>query len=504
MHNNYFFLRKLAGELNALLSGSELVTCFSQDKGEVVMGFSGDIYLKCILKPDFSGLTLIHDFSRARKNSVSLWEELYGEKVREISVFDNERAVKIRLGQNYLLVIKLFGNRPNLLVYKNNESIAVFNHRLLTDKALKPADFNRILNADYETFVQLQGNHRKQFFTFGKELSEEIDRQGEGLSISEKWEKIHLLRTYLEEPRFYVNTRQLKPRLSLLEGDEKPDAISAVNTFVSLYQRITAVERLQSETKSKLLKDIAKTQNYISTTRNKLNLWVSGTRNEEIGNILMAHLHQVKEGSTEVELENFYTGKPILIQLKKELSVQKNAESYYRKSKNEKIEIETAERNLKAAEHKLHQLGETLLEVENARDIRQLRGILKEQAAISGSDRKEDLPFREYLFKGTKIWVGKNARNNDLLLTKYAHKDDWWLHARDTTGSHVVVKNPHPSKELLEFAASLAAWYSKRRSEKLVTVIYTPRKYVRKGRNLAAGQVIVEKETTLLAEPKNG
>ena len=115
---------------------------------------------------------------------------------------------------------------------------------------------------------------------------------------------------------------------------------------------------------------------------------------------------------------------------------------------------------------------------------------------------KEELPFKEYMYKGIRIWVGRNAKNNDLLTTKYAQKDDWWLHARDTSGSHVVIKSPNPSAEVLEYAASLAAGYSKSNSESLVAVMYTQKKYVRKTKNLAAGMVIVEKEKTLLVEPR--
>ncbi|WP_367916328.1 NFACT RNA binding domain-containing protein [Leadbetterella sp. DM7] len=502
MHNNYFFLRKLAAALNGLLSGTQLLTCFSQEKDELVLGFSNNVYLKCILKPDFSSVTVADEFSRARKNSVSLWEELYGNTVNEIRVFENERAVKIALGQEFTLVIKLFGNRPNFLVYRGNTLTAMFNNKLLTDKTLKPEDFDRELNADFATFESLDGNYRKQFFTLGKDLSEALDRAADGLDIPGKWEKVVQLLAYLENPRFYIDSGGPVPKLSLLQGEEQPDALSAINAFVSRYQKVTALDRLKSDLTGKLVKDMAKTRNYISTTRDKLDELLSGVKNEEIGNILMANLHAVKEGATEVELDNFYTGEPVRIRLKKELSPQKNAEAYYRKSKNEKIEIETAQKNLEAAGSKLEALAERLQEIERTEDLRQLRGVSKEMASSANAAAKDDLPFKEYTCKGIKIWVGRNAKNNDLLTTQYARKDDWWLHARDTSGSHVVIKSPNPSSEVLEYAASLAAGYSKRKSEKLVTVLYTQKKYVRKAKNLAAGQVIVEKEKTLLVEPR--
>lgn len=101
--------------------------------------------------------------------------------------------------------------------------------------------------------------------------------------------------------------------------------------------------------------------------------------------------------------------------------------------------------------------------------------------------------------------IGRNAKNNDLLTQRYTYKDDLWLHARDVTGSHVVVKYKAGKtfpKSVIERAAELAAWYSKRRTDSLCPVIVTPKKYVRKPKGLAEGQVLVEKEDVVLVVPK--
>ena len=79
------------------------------------------------------------------------------------------------------------------------------------------------------------------------------------------------------------------------------------------------------------------------------------------------------------------------------------------------------------------------------------------------------------------------------------------MHARDVSGSHVIVRNP--SKEtipspVLERAAELAAYYSKRRSDTLCPVIHTPRKYIRKPKGLAPGAVKVDKERVIMVVPK--
>ena len=109
--------------------------------------------------------------------------------------------------------------------------------------------------------------------------------------------------------------------------------------------------------------------------------------------------------------------------------------------------------------------------------------------------------FWEFFSQGYRILVGKNSKNNDKLSFQVAKKDDIWLHAKDVAGSHVIIQNP-TGKEMpapvLEFAAKLAAKNSKRKSEALVPVSWTWKKYVRKPKGFVAGAVLVDRETVLL------
>ena len=85
-----------------------------------------------------------------------------------------------------------------------------------------------------------------------------------------------------------------------------------------------------------------------------------------------------------------------------------------------------------------------------------------------------------------------------------AAKNDLWLHARDVSGSHVIVREKPGQKfrePVIEKVAQLAAWHSKRRTDSLCPVIYTPRKYVRKMKGAPAGQVVVEKEQVVMVVP---
>ncbi len=59
-----------------------------------------------------------------------------------------------------------------------------------------------------------------------------------------------------------------------------------------------------------------------------------------------------------------------------------------------------------------------------------------------------------------------------------------------------------PPKEVIEKAASYAAFNSKAKGSDLVPVIFAKRKYVRKPKGAAPGAVLVQKEVVELVKPK--
>jgi len=78
-----------------------------------------------------------------------------------------------------------------------------------------------------------------------------------------------------------------------------------------------------------------------------------------------------------------------------------------------------------------------------------------------------------------------------------------FLHARGVSGSHVIIRNAsreYPQKPIIEFAARLAAHYSKARTSGIVPVAYTMRKFVKKARG-KPGAVLVDREEVLFVKP---
>lgn len=107
---------------------------------------------------------------------------------------------------------------------------------------------------------------------------------------------------------------------------------------------------------------------------------------------------------------------------------------------------------------------------------------------------------------GAGILAGKSAKENHRLTFRLAAPEDFWLHALERTGAHVVLRNagrgaaPDPAD--LAFAAGIAAWFSEARSQERVDVQWTRRKYVRKARGGPPGAVILKRFQTVRVAPR--
>jgi predicted ribosome quality control (RQC) complex YloA/Tae2 family protein len=106
---------------------------------------------------------------------------------------------------------------------------------------------------------------------------------------------------------------------------------------------------------------------------------------------------------------------------------------------------------------------------------------------------------------GFTILVGRTGRDNDRLTFRLAGPEDFWLHAKDVPGAHVIVRNPRKERELpratLEEAAAAAAWYSDARAEEAADVQWTRRKNVRRVRGAPRGTVTVKRFETIRVRP---
>jgi len=508
VHNNYYFLRQISARLNEKLvglptgqAGFTLVSCFSQNRDEIVFEFNDakdSFFIKGDLQGDLSCLTFPETFRRAKKNSIDLFDEVIMKKVTGVRQFLNERSFVINLEEGLGVLFKMHGNKANVLLVRNDEVIRVFRNNLSGEM-----ETDRSIDWSREAFEK-EINPEKLYFTFGKPVWTYLGER------KHEWEAIQKVKASLEDPSYYIVRTDKKILLSLLPLEtivEKfTDPFRAVNSFYSLCVSENAFIRERNVILTRLRTDIGQTTSWLAKTNAKLDELRGDEHYKAWGDLIMANLHNIEAGKDSVQLEDFYNpGHSITIKIDTRLSPQKNAERYYRKGKNQQIEIGKLTEGVRNKSATLSKLESDLARGEDAKDLRSLRGAFPD-FQTKQSSQAASLPFREFEYKGFKIWVGKDAKSNDELTLKYSYKEDLWFHVRDDSGSHVLLKHragkPFP-KDVIDHAASIAGFFSKRKTEALCAVIVTPKKFVRKRKGDPAGAVVVEREDVILVEPKS-
>jgi predicted ribosome quality control (RQC) complex YloA/Tae2 family protein len=515
MHLNYYFLRFISKELQEKLIAYTLSECYLQNRYECVLGFHNgeeEFFIKLNLYNEFTCIAFPKEFSKSKKGTYNLFKELNGLKVVQVVQHENDRSFHIVFENDFSLMFKLYGSRSNLILFHHNQCVDLLNKNLLPDREIDLTNIHKKPVQTFENFIIEKENLRTLFPAFDKEILYQLDLKGyQQKDTVHKWELILALLENLQTKNFNIIEANNTIELSFFSDDRilatVHSAIEAANYYERYAGQIFYFQKEKQEALNYLQQKNKKASTYLDTIEQKFAALQEQTRYDEIANILMANLHQVPAHTEQVELFNFYTEKPILIKIKKELSPQKNAENYYRKSKNQKLEIAEIEKNISGKRTEKEKLTEQLKFVEDCAELKTLRKFLKENNILqekAGKEKEQESLFRRFEIDGFEILVGKSAKNNDLLTQKYSFKEDLWLHARDVAGSHVLVKYKAGKKfpkPVVEKAAQLAAYYSKRKTDSLCPVVVTTKKYVRKPKGALDGQVLVEKEEVIMVKP---
>ena len=231
------------------------------------------------------------------------------------------------------------------------------------------------------------------------------------------------------------------------------------------------------------------------------------------GDLISANLYTLKKGMTEFTCVNFYdeNGGEITVKLDPMLTPSQNMQKYYagyRKADNAekrlKILIAKGEEELKY----IASVSDALSRAVTENDVNELRAELAEQGYIRAQKGKQKPPkpappLEFHSPDGFTVLVGRNNKQNDILTLKTAEKTDIWLHTKDITGSHVIIRaegKEVPDTTIL-YAARLAAAHSSAKSSAQVPVDYVPAKFVKKPAGAKPGMVIFTNNRTLYVKP---
>ncbi len=524
MDKNYFHIKELARYIDGEWCGAVIEEAFTQEKDKLVIALSlGESvkFLEFSVAKRNEYLQLRNGFSKAKKNVAMLFDELTGDKIKDVKLYNDDRIILLTLASGRMILFSFIRGRYNCFIANNGVIINSFKERNeLLQKSLEEIFPKRNSNKDatgiktvkdyvkvkYPHFGNLYG--REALFRAGLENDDSITGNEKILD-----EEFRTLRNDLENPEytFYEKDGDIKTSLVKLQNLEGYTCIEfeCINKLIEYQNKYSYKEEkvkdvLESK-KDKLRKEIKNVEGNINNLNNTIEEFKQADKFRVYGDLILANIANIKEGDMKLTVTDPVTNKDVEIKLKSELKPSENANRYYEKYKKQKNAIEDIKKRVRKFEQEKDKLQKELEELEQIEDFQDVKKLEKEIKKEGKPD--ETSLFRKFVLSDKyEVWVGKDSKSNDLLTTKHSAPNDLWFHVRGASGSHTVLKISNKKddvpKEIIKKAASISAYYSKARKASMVPVAYCEKKFVKKPKGAKSGSVIMTREKVVNVKPQ--
>ena len=308
-------------------------------------------------------------------------------------------------------------------------------------------------------------------------------------------------------PAIYYDGREPKEFAALplthFDGYECREYASISEVLSTFYSTRSLLTRIRQ--KSADLRHIVQTA--LERNRKKYDLQLrqlKDTENREkfriYGELINAYGYNVEEGARKLDALNYYTNETVSIPLDPTKTPQENAQRYFAKYNKQKRTFEALSELSKETLEDINYLEsvQTALDIAlTEEDLAQIREELAGAGYIRRRFTKKKVriknePLHYISSDGYHIYVGKNNLQNEELTFHFASGNDWWFHAKQAPGSHVIVKSNGDElpDRTFEEAGRLAAYYSSMRGSDKVEIDYVQKKHVKKPNGAKPGFVV--------------
>ncbi|MYY52266.1 NFACT RNA binding domain-containing protein [Ligilactobacillus salivarius] len=474
--------------------------------------------------------------------TMMLRKYLEGAKLLEIKQLDNDRVVyfefltRNELGDKLplLLSAEIMGRYSNVILINQstNKIIDTIKHVGIDQnryRTLLPgATYRQPPTQNKENpFEQESNTFEKliQKYPNREVLADSLLKQYQGISRDNALalaDKLHTSNNYVQAFNdFLAMTEDPIPTMngnnfSIFTDNPNDKKFTTLSEMLDVFYHTKANRDRVQQQGGQLLHVIRKNLQRNKKKLKKLSNELKATENADEyrikGEVLTTYLYQIKRGMTKITLPNFYdNNKEITISLSNQLSPSQNAQKYFKKYQKLKNAVTFVNEQIELTKKEVAYLEEiqTQIELATPADLDDIKTELQQEGYIKKKQQKSKRSSRVKINKpesfiasdGTEILVGKNNLQNEKLTLHTAKKTDIWLHAKNISGSHVIIKSNNPSDETLFEAAMLAAYFSKFRSSANVPIDYVQVKNIRKPNGSKPGFVIYEGQKTLTVTP---
>jgi len=286
--------------------------------------------------------------------------------------------------------------------------------------------------------------------------------------------------------------------------DDEGSMSAAIDEFYLAKERDELLSRARRRLERELARGLAKVEKAIAEHERNIEVAREAARLRRKAEALLAFGKEIVKGSTRVVIPDPYEpGTDLTVELDPSLDAYENADRIFKRAKKLERARAVAEEAIDGLRRRAEQLrrehGERLQSLDSA-SLGELE-VLAAGAVRTRRTRRAGGPREFISHDGLAILVGRSERENHELTFRIAAPDDLWLHVRQASGSHVVVRCGRadvPSQTLLD-AANLALNFSSLKKSGEGEVVYTRRKHVRPVRG-EQGKVVVTREKSIWVE----
>lgn len=379
---------------------------------------------------------------------------LEGCRISDALVVENERILEFHFeimdefsqSRSLCLAIELMGKHSNIILYDRETSIII--------------GCAHNVGAEKSRYRELQGGLKYIYPPVGANVLSKVKtplyQTLEGNSINEK------LDNYFSKIQEGVKLNAEKSRLTAIIQPKLKRVKNSIAKITNLLQK----------------RD--KTEEY------KL-----------LGELLTANLYQKYDYKNFIEVYDYINCKNITIELDNTKTLNENAQRYFKLYTKSKTTKEKSAQILEGLNMEREVFEDILYSIERAETIKELKEINIDETP---KKTKEKPVITKIQINGFDVYIGKNNKQNDFIVSKLAKDNDLWFHTRLCAGSHVLLKvnENSPDEEIIFECCKLAKEYSSAKQPSKVGVIYTKAKYLKKPPAAPLGYVTYKNEKEIL------
>ena len=416
-----------------------------------------------------------------------------GAKISDVCVVKNDRIFELHFDtidefsqKRYLcLAVELMGKHSNVILYDRETNIIIgCAHNVGNEKS---------------RYRELQGGLKYIYppYSGNLNLSDELKKQFADLSKDK-------INEYLETENYSPSI--LKDRYTLfaelLENSTPKFSVNAmIDDYYAYYQAENNLKNAKNKYLTTVNRKLKKVLNSITKIKTTIKKRDNADRYRLYGELLTSNLYKKLDFQSEAELYDYVNNVQVAIPLDSTLTMSENAQKYFRlytKSKNTK---EKSKELLEGLNVERKYFESILYSIETANSKAEINEI---ESELGITDNKQNKTKAENIKKvkinNYDVYIGKNNKQNDYIISKLSRDDDYWFHTRLCAGSHVLLRvgSNEPDEETILECAKLAREYSSAKQPSKVGVIYTKIKYIKKPPSAPLGYVIYKNEKEIL------